>query len=116
MIMRARAGTLQRRIMLLEPVDRNVRGTLVRDWKPVGPIWARIRPISSREYVLSDQVEAERTHDIEIRVRRDVQANWRIQYQGRIFEILGPPRNLDENNERMVLSAKETTGRDNAQS
>lgn len=107
----SRAGTLSRRVRIEEPDDQVVDGEPVqpRTWKKVCDCWAAIRSLLVREYVQAAAVQAEVTHEITIRYRAGIRATMRIVYAGRVFQILGPPRDPDLKHERLVVMAKETT-------
>lgn len=106
------AGELDKRIELLEPqyttdeFNQQVEGAP----KVTGPIWAKIAPLSGREYRQGKQVESDTTHEITIRYQsgRRVTSEWQLRYKQRTFELTAPPINPDERGEWLVLQCKET--------
>ncbi|MEN6473766.1 MAG: phage head closure protein [Syntrophaceae bacterium] len=70
-------------------------------------IWAAIWPVSAKETIKNGQVSGEITHRIRIRYRRDVQADWRVKFGNRYFNIAAPPINPNMDNEWLDLVCKE---------
>lgn len=71
------------------------------------PIWCAIWPRSVKETMQDQQPAGEITHRIRIRFRRGVSAQMRVQYKNRYFNIVGPPVNVNEDNEWLDLLCKE---------
>lgn len=64
-------------------------GGVIREWENVADLWANIEPLSSKEQLRGQQLQASCTHRFTIRYRSDVTAAQRILYNGRIFNIRG---------------------------
>lgn len=58
-------------------------------WSPQSQVWARIRPISTREYMNQSGERAEITHEIVIRTGPELRARDRITLGDRTFDVLG---------------------------
>lgn len=83
-----RAGELDRRIKLqARSTTKTDSGTELLTWTDVATVWANIQPLSGRELVGADAVNAELTHLILIRYRQGVTARMRAIYGTRIFDI-----------------------------
>jgi len=67
---------------------------------------AAIRPLSSRELMAAQAVQAETSHMITIRYRPGIVAAMRAVYKGRYFN-LATPLNTDERNIELVIPAVE---------
>ena len=57
-------------------------------WQPLGPLWARIQPLSGRETVIADQIVSQVSHEIWIRHRAGTSASMRFRQDARLFDIL----------------------------
>ena len=73
--------------------------------------WAAIAPLSQRELLLKEDSEifAETTHRITCLYPVTAGHNDQIRYNGRVFEILGEPLNIDELNRQLVFLCVERT-------
>ncbi|MDT2277698.1 phage head closure protein, partial [Paenibacillus larvae] len=72
----------------------------------VATIWANIRPLRGREYWQSQQTQAEVTHSIMIRYRKDIDRSHVVNYSGRLFDIQHII-NVDEANRTLILHCVE---------
>lgn len=95
--------TIERYVTDRDPEDNSV----IKEWRPYATRWASIEPLRSREYWQAAQTQSEATHTIRMRYTPGITSSMRIVYKGRIFEIVGPPRNLDEENRITEILAKE---------
>lgn len=100
-------GELNKRVTFQRRVaGADTAGQPLETWELVATLWARIRPLSSRELVAANAAQSERTHEITIRYRTGMTAAMRAVCAGRVFD-LGPPVNAGEKNEWLVLPATE---------
>lgn len=90
-------GELNRRVRLQ---SRNTitdsMGQQDTQWLDIDTVWARIEPVSSREYYGAQAVQVEETHVITVRYRSELDdpraaAALRILWGSRIFNIVGVP-------------------------
>ena len=89
-------------ITLQAPVrSRATDGQSKPTWSDKGEVRARIQPLSGREYWLADQVQAEVTHRVTLRAYPGLTADWRVLFQGRIFNVISV-RSADEEMGRWV--------------
>jgi len=95
--------TIERQQTVLDP-DTNEP---TKTWVPFAKRWATIQPLRSREYWAAAQVQSEATHTIRMRYTPGIRSDMRIVFKDRIFDIVGPPRNLDEENRITELLVKE---------
>jgi len=75
-------------------------------WTDIATVWARIEPLSGREYFAARQENAEVTAKITIRYRKDVTPDMRAVSEGRVFDVLSMI-NPEERNISLVLMCKE---------
>lgn len=84
------SGKLNHRVRLesLETVQDS-SGDPVEEWTHAGDVWAEVAPVSAKEFVSSAAMQSKVVARITIRYRSDIQANWRIQFRGRYYNIEG---------------------------
>lgn len=75
------AGELRQRVTIQEPNDtRDALGGLVAGWSDVATVWAKVEPVSGREIVEADAVEARITHRVVIRWRDGLRTDMRAVF------------------------------------
>ena len=70
-------------------------------------VWASIEPIKGIEHFKSDQVNSEISHRIRHLYISGITPDMEIAFGTRIFELVGPPINIDERNFEMEVMCKE---------
>lgn len=104
-----RAGKLRHRLTLLRPAGTvDARGDANPNHEPAGTAYGSIEPLSGRELWQAQQVKADVTHRITVRHKAGVGPRWRVQWNGRTFE-LGPPLSTEERGFDMIFTAVEVT-------
>lgn len=99
-----RAGTLDRRVTLLQPVPvRNAIGEETTSWQTVGQAWASVEAMPGGEGFDADRREHKRSVRITIRYRPGVRATWRVQHDGDVYEVTDVQE--PERRETLVLLA-----------
>jgi SPP1 family predicted phage head-tail adaptor len=89
------AGQLDRLITLQQrSVSQDTAGQRVETWSSLAVVWARQRTQPGREPVAADAVRAEALVLWTIRYRSDVDASMRVLFEGRIYAIQAPPREV----------------------
>ncbi len=102
-----RAGELRHRITLQQPVHtRSAFNEDVTTYADVAMVWGAIEWGSGRRYLEAKQLNAEVQGVVRIRYRSDIQAQWRIEYGARYFQILSIA-NAGERNYQLDLICKE---------
>ena len=100
-------GSLRHRVALQQ---KNVTEDALKQqsevWTDIATVWARIEPLSGREYAAARQINAEISVRITIRYRRGITADARAVFDGRIFEALSVI-NPKERCESLILLCKE---------
>ena len=82
------AGTLNRRITLQTRAPaQDSYGQESITWSDWATCWAHIRPMSGREILAAQAINAETTHIVTIRYRPGVNAGMRLLFGSRIFNI-----------------------------
>ena len=101
-------GKLNKRITFLktEHVEDDM-GQSKTTWTEYKTVWATVKPYKSSESTFMSKLKPEVTHRIYVRYRDNITADMRIYYHGRIFEIAGPPLDMDEEHEMLEIQCKE---------
>lgn len=107
------AGKLKQRVTLMRPVEgaKDKYGQPTEEFEPVATVWASVEPIRGREFFEAQQVNSEITTRIRIRYRREYAApevnEWRIEYDGRTYQIDGPPIDTNMNHRQLEFMCHE---------
>ena len=103
-----KAGHLDKRVEIQANTPAaNDYGEMVASWATVATVWAAIEPLTGREVLQTQQVQAESSVRIRIRYYSGLTAAHRIKYGSRIFEI-NSVSNKFERGEHMELMCRET--------
>jgi SPP1 family predicted phage head-tail adaptor len=93
---RIHAGLLTQRITLQSrAAGQDVLGQPSGAWSNVAEVWARARPLRSRELFAAGRIENITDVEFTIRWRSDVRSTWRIQWRGAAYDITGEPIDVD---------------------
>lgn len=76
--------TLQRR-----STARDDYGQGAITWTDVAIVWARVEPLRSGEFFAAAAVQQQTTVKVTIRARTDVDATWRLLWNGQPHDITG---------------------------
>lgn len=81
-------GDLRHRVLFQKPVKtKDSHHGRVVTWSDVAVVWAKVEPVSGREYYYAHQLKNAISHRIVIRRRDDVTAEMRIVFEERIMRI-----------------------------
>lgn len=93
-----KAGELKNRIALESyALAPDGYGGSTPTWTAYATTWAKIEPKQGRERRVSEQIEARITHKITIRHRTGVEAKHRVNFGGRLMNILAVLNPMEEN-------------------
>ncbi len=96
------AGKLRHRIAIQQrTTDQDDYGQQLDQWDDVARVWADIEPLNGRELLAAAAVQAETTHTVTMRYRPGITPQLRINYNGRLFNILNV---LDDNERHRTLT------------
>lgn len=86
-------------------------GGQVESWATSHTLWAKVKPLSSRERLYSQQIQYQRSHEIIIRYQSSLTLDnsSRIIYDSRTFQVKGV-RNADERKAYLVIDCEENQG------
>ena len=77
------------------------------NWEDVLTLRVAIFPISGREALTEEVRKGEISHRINLRYMKGIDNTMRIKFGDRIFEIISPPINANEQNHELWLMCKE---------
>lgn len=63
-------------------------GESVTTWTKLADVWAKISPLSGKEFIAAQSVSSEVTGRVTIRYRDDVSATNRIVYRNKVYNIV----------------------------
>lgn len=93
---RIHAGLLTQRITLQSrAAAQDVLGQASGAWQDVAEVWARARPLRSRELFAAGAIQNITDVEFTIRWRADVRTTWRILWRGQAYDITGEPIDVD---------------------
>lgn len=85
------AGDLRHRITIQRQhidIDQTTGDRHVH-WQDVVNVWAKISPVSVREFVQNQQQQHQVNTRITIRYRKDIDTDCRLVHDGKIYNIIG---------------------------
>lgn len=100
-----RAGQLRHRIQVERPVNvAQTDGSRVVTWERIASVWARVSPLSGRELVAAQQINAEVSVSITIRAPSvSLQPDYRIVFDGRFYDVVSVLDQDERGIEKMVM-------------
>ena len=100
-------GDLRHRVTIqrLETTKDSLGGA-VETWVDFKTCWAKVQPVSGREYWEAKKANAEVSIRVTMRYTPGILPNMRLFHAGRFLEIV-VVRNIDERNRETVLLCKE---------
>lgn len=102
------AGKLKNRITLQRQSRRELpSGQQVEEWTDLATVWAEAKCTQSRTASAEGAQQGELVYKFFIRWRPDIRAGMRIRWQGRIFELIGPPADWEADRSGLTLLARE---------
>ena len=102
-----RVGRLRHRVELQEATEtRGDYGDVTREWSTIATRWAGIEPMSGREIMQADQVNAKLSHRVRMRYDADVTPAKRLKFGSRIFDISSVINRDEKNAELEVLCSE----------
>lgn len=104
-----RIGQLREQIALQQNTPTvDAHGQPIASWATTATVYARLDPLSGREFIEGARRDADITHRITIRYRADITPTtaWRILYGTRVFDIEAV-LNLDERDRVWQIMARE---------
>lgn len=100
-----RAGQLRHRVTVERPVNTvQDDGSRVTTWQTVATVWARVAPLSGRELLVAQQINAEVTVGVTVRSPSvDVQPDYRIVFKDRRYDVTSVIDQDERGIEKMLM-------------
>lgn len=96
------AGAFNRRIEFQKLTGAyNSEGVFVKKWLKFRTLWAKVYPVSGREYFQAATTQNELTVRVVIRYRKDITTAMRFIYEGKSYEIKDI---INDNDSRITLT------------
>lgn len=93
---RITSGQLTQRITLQQRASGvDVLGQASGAWQTVAEVWARARPLRSRELFLAGAIQNLSDVEFTIRWRADITSHMRVLWRAQPYEITGEPIDVD---------------------
>jgi SPP1 family predicted phage head-tail adaptor len=101
------ASDLNQRVRIERRVKvDNTRGEVTYTWEPVGTFWAQANPLRGRDFFAAAQTQSEITTRFRIRYRTGLDETMRVVWKGALYDIKGPPIEVDGAREWIDLMCK----------
>lgn len=101
-------GKLNKRVTFLQlKMAEDEMGQDKSEWVKYVTVWATVKPYKSSEHNFMSKLKPEVTHRIYIRYRRDITADMRMLYNDHVYEISGPPIDMDEQHRLLEIQCEE---------
>lgn len=107
------AGKLRHRVQFQRQVQGQdpVSGAVVQVWQdwpaPGQKLWARIEPLSARDFIAAKAAQSEVTARIVVRYRAGIVATMRAMYRDKVYSIHGVLPDPDSGREYLTLPVSE---------
>lgn len=86
------AGKLRHRIKFYRATTtRSVTGAVSHEWEHILTLWGQFTPLSVKDIIAGQAQDSQITARAKIRYRDDLDGTMRVQYGGRMYEIVGEP-------------------------
>lgn len=84
-------GQLRHRVELQKKIVAQAAGSGAEQvvWEKVADLWAKVEPISARDFIQGQAVQSQISTRIIIRYRNDVDPTMRILHRGKVYNIRG---------------------------
>ncbi|MCG3463121.1 phage head closure protein [Xenorhabdus bovienii] len=106
------ANEMNKRIRLFRPVvTRDDYGTETVTSDYVTTVWAKAEAISNRKIRTADQQQVIEVQQFTVRPRADIDINWLVEHQGRLFTVRTVDRNLRD---RAIITTEADVRHDRA--
>lgn len=88
-----RAGDLRHRLKIYHQTSTRTPTGAVRvgRWEHILTLWGQFIPLSVKDIIAGQAQETQITARAKIRYRTDIDGTMRVEYAGRMYEIVGEP-------------------------
>ena len=101
-------GKLNKRVTFQRTeASKDAMGQEKVSWTDYKTVWATVTPYKSSEVSFMSKLKPSVSHRLYIRYREDITADMRVVYRGHIYEIAGPPIDMEERHEMLEIQLEE---------
>lgn len=86
--------------------SQSASGEVTYTWAPFATVWGSVEPISGRELIQADQMQAEASIRVRCRYFKGLTTQHRIEHNGRTLEIISAQNIGDCNREYEILCSE----------
>lgn len=89
--MSMRAGDLRHRISIQRPelTQDQQTGEMITTWRELAKVWAKVEPLSVREFIAAASTQSQITARITVRASVVVDETCRVVYRGKDYNVEG---------------------------
>lgn len=104
-----RAGPLRHRIDVMENIKAQdpITGEIITTWVVHKRLWARVEPLSVRDFMASQAPQSKIVARVVIRFRSDLEPAMQIWYRGKKYKIEGTLPDADSGLEYLTIPVSE---------
>jgi len=104
-----KSGTLRHRCTLQrkQQTQNPQTGAMVTTWVTEATVWAAVEPLSAREFVAAQAVQANVSVRITVRYRPGITSAMRLLHDGKVYGITGVLADKDSGREYLTLPCAE---------
>lgn len=103
-----RAGLRNHRIKIMQPVEtQSDSGADQVVWQELVTIWSTFEPVSANEQFKEQQIQDEFRVKFRTLYRDDITAKMRVEYKGRVFDIVQHPMDYLGMNKELHIMGRE---------
>lgn len=100
-------GKMNKRITIQEYVtSESDNGFETKTWQDVKTVWATVKPLSGKEYFAAQATQSEIHIKFYIRYTSAITSEHRIKFDGKYYEIVSPPININGSNRILEIMCK----------
>lgn len=102
-------GRLRHRVTIQNPATTpdGKGGETELPWVDSATAFCEVKPIDARERFYTSQIDADVTHQVTMRYTSAITAESRLDLDGRVLQVVGAPRNIEERDRIIVVQCKE---------
>ena len=100
------AGAMSAKVVLKRREATQESGREVVSYPVVATVAAKAEPIRGREFMALQQAQSEIDIRFTIYYRTDVRADWRVEWRGQDYEVVGPPIDVGARKEWLELMCR----------
>lgn len=86
---------------------KDAMGQTKLEYEDYKKAWATVKPFKASEYNFVGKLKPEVTHRFYVRYREDITADMRLRFGKHVFNIVGPPIDINNKHELLEIQGEE---------